>query len=155
MKAIQKNGIITTYKVIPSNWSDENGTVLNFKYANHSDYGLYDVIEPSYISQTQSLGDIYFDEENKVFTYPVIDGDFDQEDIDNLKYSRITEIKLKSRDLLQPTDWYVIRQAERSIDIPDQIASYRLGVLNKSEEFESDINGLSSYLDVATYDYSF
>jgi hypothetical protein len=155
MKAIEKNGIITIYKVIPNIWSDEKGTVLNFKNANHSDYGLYDVIEPFYVPKAQLLGDIYFDEENEVFTYPVIDGDFDQEDIDNLKDSKITEIKLKSRDLLQPTDWYVIRKAERGIDIPDQIASYRLNVLNKLEEFELQIKNLNSYLEVAIYDYKF
>jgi hypothetical protein len=155
MKAIKKGGIITIYKVIPNIWKGENGTVLNFKNANHSDYGLYDVIEPSYVPKAQSLGDIYFDEENQVFTYPVIDENFSIEDIDELKNSKISEIKLKARDLLQPTDWYVIRKAERNIDIPEQILSYRLSVLNKLEEFELQIKNLNSYLEVAEYDYKF
>ena len=154
MRAIEENGIITIYEKTPSHLFKKNATYSSYKDALIS-VGLYRVIEPSYLSKMQSLGDIYFDKENKVFTYPVIDIDFSTEDIDKLKDSKISKIKLEARDLLQPTDWYVIRQAERSVDIPDQIASYRLGVLNKSEEFESDINGLSSYLDVATYNYSF
>lgn len=155
MKAIEKNKIITIYKVIPNVWSDGKGTVINFKNANHSDYGLYDVIEPSYVPKAQSLGDIYFDEKNQIFTYPVIDENFNIEDIDELKNSKISEIKLKARDLLQPTDWYVTRKTERNIDIPEQIASYRLNVLNKLEEFELQIKNLNSYLDVAKYDYKF
>jgi hypothetical protein len=34
--------------------------------------GFYDVIEPLFNPITQKLGDIYFDEEYEVFTYPVI-----------------------------------------------------------------------------------
>jgi hypothetical protein len=56
---------------------------------------------------------------------------------------------------LKATDWYVIRKAERAIDIPKEIAAERLEVITKSNTFEEEINALETYLDVKKYSYSF
>ena len=77
MKAKDFNGTIRTYRRLPNVWEDDNGVHLNFRKANHASFGFYDVVKPSYDSISQRLGSIEFDSENEVFTYPVIDIDFD------------------------------------------------------------------------------
>ncbi len=173
MKAIEIDGNIKTYRSIPQTWKDANGLHLNFTKAKHSDYGLYDVVTPAYDSQSQTLGSLTFDKKKKVFTYAVIDIDFDATyevlgddmeptgetkpvyDIDALKAEKISDIKSQAGSLLKPTDWYVIRKAERAVDIPVAIAAERLEVITKSTTFEEEINALETYLDVKKYSYSF
>jgi hypothetical protein len=173
MKAIEIDGNIKTYTNIPQTWTDANGLHLNFRKAKHSDYGLYDVVTPAYDSQSQTLGSLTFDKKKKVFTYSVIDINFDATyevvgddlkptgetkpvyDINVLKADKILDIKLQAGSLLKPTDWYVIRKAERAIDIPVAIAAERLEVITKSNTFEEEINALQTYLDVKKYSYSF
>ena len=77
MKAKDFNGHISTYRRLPNVWEDENGVHLNFRKADHKSFGFYDVVKPTYDSISQRLGAIEFDSENEVFTYPVIDIDFD------------------------------------------------------------------------------
>jgi len=173
MKAIEIDGNIKTYRSIPQTWTDANGLHLNFRKAKHSDYGLYDVVTPAYDSQSQTLGSLAFNKKKKVFTYAVIDIDFDATyevlgddmeptgetkpvyDIDALKAEKILDIKSQAGSLLKPTDWYVIRKAERAIDIPEEVAAERLEVITKSTTFEEEINALEAYLDVKKYSYSF
>lgn len=73
MVAIDLNGTIKTYRSIPSYW---NG-IINYNSANNTDMqyadGWRDVVQPSYNTETQKRGVIYFDEANDVFTYEVID----------------------------------------------------------------------------------
>jgi hypothetical protein len=173
MKAIEIDGNIKTYRSIPQTWEDANGLHLNFRKAKHSDYGLYDVVKPAYDSQSQKLGSIEFNEESGVFTYPVIDIDFnatyevigdDMEptgetkpvyDVDALKAEKILDIKSQAGSLLKPTDWYVIRKAERAIDIPEAIAAERLDVITKSDKFEKEVKAIKKYLDLKKYNFSF
>jgi len=173
MKAIEIDGNIKTYRSIPQTWTDANGLHLNFRKAKHSDYGLYDVVKPAYDFQSQKLGSLAFDKKKKIFTYAVIDIDFDATyesmgddmestgeikpiyDIDALKADKISDIKSKAGSLLKPTDWYVIRKAERAIDIPQEVVAERLEVITKSTTFEEEINALETYLDVKKYSYSF
>ena len=114
-----------------------------------------------------------FNKKEKVFTYPVIDIDFDATyevtgedlkptgeikpvyDINALKAEKILSIKSAAGSLLKHTDWYVIRKAERATDIPESIVAERLEVITKSTTFEEEINVLETYLDVRKYNFSF
>src|SRR5690606_1788499 len=49
--------------------------------------GFFDVVQPTYNTETQRLGEIYFDEVNEVFTYPVIDKT--QEELDQEKEAEL------------------------------------------------------------------
>jgi hypothetical protein len=72
MKAIQINNEIKTYSTLPKKWKNH----LNFHKASEElqkEEGFYDVVRPFYNTETQYLGDIYWDETNEVFTYPVED----------------------------------------------------------------------------------
>lgn len=180
MKAKEINGGIKIFRKLPETWEDENGLHLNFRQADASSFGFYDVVKPSHDKDTQTLGAIYFDSKKKVFTYPVSDIDFDAvrdvytevvgEDgestfevsgtepvynLDSLKSSLISQIKTKAGELLKPTDWYVIRLAERAIEIPDSIVLERAEIIAKSEAFEIEVQSLTTYKEALKYKFSY
>lgn len=173
MKAKDFNGQISTWRKLPNVWEDENGVHLNFRKADHKSFGFYDVVTPSYDSISQKLGSIEFDSENEVFTYPVIDIDFDATydvigddmeptgetlpvyDIDKLKSDIKTQIKAKAGELLKPTDWYVIRFTERQVAVPDSIAEEREDIVTKAEGFEAELDALESVESVLRYSFEF
>ena len=69
MKGINLNGTIKTYSSVPKTW----GNILGVNYMSDEDLkglGFYDVVKPS-TSASQQLGDIFFDADAEVFTYPV------------------------------------------------------------------------------------
>jgi ABC-type proline/glycine betaine transport system ATPase subunit len=65
-----------------------------------------------------------------------------------LKSQNIAQAKQTAGSLLQATDWMVIRKAERNVDIPADVVTYRAGVVAECERLEaaiaavSDIDGL-------------
>ena len=69
------------------------------------------------------------------------DGNIDNpKDLDGLKIQFVAQIKDTAGKLLANTDWYVIRKAERSIDIPSEIALKRTQIVAESNRLETDIN---------------
>jgi hypothetical protein len=61
-----------------------------------------------------------------------------------LKTLHIQQTKETANSLLKPTDWYVIRQFERNIDVPVGIVSFRTSVISVSEERETLISSVST-----------
>ena len=57
-----------------------------------------------------------------------------------LKTNFIAQIKDTTNKLLASTDWYVIRKAERNIDIPTDIADKRNAIITESNRLEIEIN---------------
>jgi hypothetical protein len=57
-----------------------------------------------------------------------------------LKSQFVAQIKDTAGKLLASTDWYVIRKAERSIDIPSEVALKRTQIVAESNRLETDIN---------------
>jgi hypothetical protein len=175
MKAIQKNGSIKIYKVLPETWDGASGHIINFRRASDEvlkENGFYDVVKPSYNPMTQTKGGLYFDEANSIVTYDVTDIDFDQDidildeegnlagtekryKVDDIKALKLSEIKSKASWLLQPTDWQVVRKVERSIDIDESIATERADVLAEADRLEAEVNALTSYVEVLEYKIQF
>jgi hypothetical protein len=56
-----------------------------------------------------------------------------------LKSNFIAQVKDTAGKLLNATDWYVIRKAERSIDIPSDIVLKRTQIITESNRLETDI----------------
>ena len=82
MKAIQINNEIKVYSQLPKTWKNH----MNFRQAYvtlQQQEGFYDVVEPEFDSNIEKLGEIYFDETNEVFTYPV--EDIPQSELDERK----------------------------------------------------------------------
>ena len=177
MKARVKNGQVQVYRSLPSQFTNKDGSViLNFRSADEETLkssGFYDVVKPSFDPQTQTKGGLYFDEENEIVTYDVSNIDFNQDvaiigedgeptgetekryKIADIKASKISEIKSKAGKMLEPTDWQVIRKAERDIDIDTDVATERAGILAEADRLEAEVNAKKSYKTALQYNVQF
>jgi hypothetical protein len=61
-------------------------------------------------------------------------------DLDGLKDTFKTQVKDTANKLLANTDWYVIRKAERSVDIPTDIADKRSAIVTEANRLDSEID---------------
>ena len=174
MIAIEKSGTIQTFNRLPNEWNDEKGYHINFrKVSNKEDYGFYDVVTPEYDKVTQQLSPIFWDADNKVFTYTVSNIDFnatypelDEEgeetgktisvyDKDKLKADIIVTVKADANRLLAPTDWYSSRKSELGTAIPDNILADRKKIRDKVDAIETEVNALTTVESILKYTYSF
>ena len=56
-----------------------------------------------------------------------------------LKSQFVAQVKDTAGKLLASTDWYVIRKAERNIEIPSEVALKRTQIVTESNRLETDI----------------
>jgi hypothetical protein len=56
-----------------------------------------------------------------------------------LKSQFVAQVKDTAGKLLNATDWYVIRKAERNVDIPSDIVLKRTQIITESNRLETDI----------------
>jgi len=64
--------------------------------------------------------------------------------IKGLKSNHIAKVKHNTNMTLAPTDWYVIRKAERSVDIPADVATHRAAVIAWAESTEAAITAATT-----------
>ena len=91
MKAITINGQIKVYSQLPKTWKNH----LNFRQASvelQQQEGFFDVVVPEFNSEVQYLGEIYFDQTNQVFTYPVANRVFDLEELRNERLEHFSHV---------------------------------------------------------------
>ena len=174
MIAIEKSGTIQTFNRLPNEWNDEKGYHINFrKVSNKEDYGFYDVVTPEYDKVTQQLSPIFWDADNKVFTYTVNNIDFDATytvldeegneteetkpvyDKDKLKADIIVTVKADANRLLAPTDWYSSRKSELGTAIPDSVLADRKKIRDKVDAIEAEVAALTTVESILKYTYSF
>ena len=174
MVAIERSGTIQTFNRLPNEWNDEKGYHINFrKVTNKEDYGFYDVVTPEYDKVTQQLSPIFWDADNKVFTYTVSNIDFDATypvldeegketgetkpvyDKDKLKADIIVSVKADANRLLLPTDWYSSRKSELGTAIPDNILADRKKIRDKVDAIEIEVAALTTVESILKYTYSF
>jgi len=165
MVGIEIDGVVKIFKSVPKTWTDENGLHLNIK--DGSAFGFKSVIKPNIDSDTQSLGNLYLDADNDVYTREIIEKDFDATyededgnvlpsyDLDGKKAELIKGLKATSGSLLSSTDWQVVRLAERGIAIDAEVASKRQSILDKCDSKEIEVNALDSFLGALKYNTSF
>ena len=60
-------------------------------------------------------------------------------DLDGLKTLCISQFKDTAGQLLAQTDWMIVRKMERSIDVPDETATYRASVVSECARLETAI----------------
>ena len=58
-----------------------------------------------------------------------------------LKYTMNAQVKSQANSALAPTDWMVIRKAERDVAIPDVTVTYRAAVITECARLETAIAG--------------
>ena len=87
--------------------------------------------------------------------YPVMVDSAERLVTKGLKSVFITNIKHNAGSILAHTDWMVIRKAERNVDIPSSVATYRASIVAKSEELETAITAVTSVEQLIAIDLSF
>jgi hypothetical protein len=151
MKAIEINGKIKTYNRLPKTWDSNGTTINNFNKLSDKeaqDFGFFDVVMPTYDSVTQQISNLHFDKDK--FVYDVTDKVFSQT-LDEAKDTKKSEVKKKAGDLLKVTDWYVIRNADISAGIPENIATERADIRDKADASELEIDALETIAEVLKY----
>ena len=156
MKAVNNNGIITTFPDIPKSFKSSTGYHLNARAMTADELrnaGLFDVIIPEeYDSRIHDLDEIYFDSVASVFRKDLINKTW-SETLAELKTKQIDNFKGQINNKLAATDWYVTRKVERSIDIPQDIQDTRAGLLTQLDTVETEINALTTKKAVVSYDF--
>jgi hypothetical protein len=61
-----------------------------------------------------------------------------------LKSNHIAQVKQNTNLTLAQTDWYVIRKAERNVDIPAGVATYRAAVIAWATATEASITAVTT-----------
>jgi len=61
-----------------------------------------------------------------------------------LKSNHIAQVKHNTNMTLAQTDWYVIRKAERNVEIPAEVATYRASVIAWATATEASITAVTT-----------
>ena len=156
MKAINKNGKIIIYQGVPQSFTSSQGVHLNAPNMTEEalkDAGLFDlIIDENYDERIHNLGEIYWDTQNTVFRKDAEDKTW-SETLNELKAKRINHFKSLVNDKLQQTDWYIIRNADNSDPVPEEIKTARADLRLQSATVEDEINALTTKKEVILYDF--
>ena len=156
MKAVNNNGIITTYPDVPQQFKSSTGLHLNARGMTADELrnaGLFDVIiDEDYDSRIHTLGEIYFDSASSVFRKDTEDITW-SETLAELKERAINNFKAQIGNKLAATDWYIIREADNGADVPADVVDARVALRELSDTVESEINALTTKKKVITYDF--
>ena len=152
MKAIDINGNIKVYNQLPSSWQGVMGNFSKLSDEEIKAYGFYDVIIPEFNVKTQELSNLFFDNDLNIFTY-IVNNKTWKETLEELKEQAIKNLSIQIKQKLSETDWYVTRQVERNIDIPQNVQDAREILFNSHSHLEEEINNLTKKSDVVTYEF--
>ena len=97
----------------------------------------------------QNLGDIKWDSDSSVFTYPIVDKAWSKT-VRELKAEKIEELKNIYNRKLVETDWYIIR-AQEGTDAPQSIIDSRSGLRTECATKEGEISALTTKASIASY----
>lgn len=156
MKAVNNAGIITFYNSVPNSFRSSTGLHLNVKGWSDQemkDNGLFDVIiDEDYDERIHNLGEIYWDTEATVFRKDKSNKTWDKS-LSDLKEQAISNFKSRIGSELAKTDWYIIREMDNGVDVPEDIVDARVALRELSDTVESEINALTTKAKVITYDF--
>jgi hypothetical protein len=150
MVAVQHEGVIKRFTTVPKSWGNVMGGFNYLSETELQEYGFYNVVTPEYNSATQYLGDLEWDANNSVFTYPVIDRTWTQT-LAEMKASKIENLKSLYNRKLSDTDWYIIRSQE-GISAPQSVLDAREALRTDCATKEAEINALTTKANVAQYE---
>lgn len=144
---------------VGKSWTDDNGYKHPYNWAtawsaeDKTQWGVtwQDDVDTSYDNRfywardvERSLTDINeVDEDDN----PILDQDGNQVVTKGLKTIWIERTKSTANGLLTASDWYVVRNAEKSVAIPSEISTYRDAVRTASGTIETAINACTTLDD--------
>ena len=77
--------------------------------------------------------------------------------LETLKAQFTAQVKDTTNKMLAPTDWMIIRKAERNVDVPENIAEYRQAIVDACTSNEtaienaSDVEALQSVVNALSW----
>ena len=149
MKAIQdSDGKIKVFNSTPKNWGAVICGFNTFSDEKLQTYGFYDVVKPT-IKSSQEYGEIKWDSENKVFTYPIKNKTYSLS-IAELKTQKIENLKSIYGRELGKTDWIIVR-AQEGTAAPQETLDARAALRSECASKEAEINALSTKSSIVDY----
>lgn len=148
-----ENGKIIVYSEFPEVLTDGVlGTTIG-GYDKLSDDihfldGFREVVIPDYNTTLQYLSEIYFDNNNDIFTYDVINRNFN---LEKEKVKKIEELKEKAKIKFSETDWYYIRNFRIGKGVPVEIEEMNFKIYNEINRMEEEIMSLENIEDIVNY----
>jgi hypothetical protein len=136
-----------TQKLSPIKW-DSKKKVFTYTVSSNDVEGTYEHSEPILDKDGKAVLDADGKETFNVTTKPI-------HDKDKLKAGFIESINGEAGRKLKPTDWYVIRKAERDVTIPSNIVGDRLELLSRADELIAEVNALTTAEALLKYTYEF
>ena len=106
-------------------WGPNNPKLLNDREESDQDGN------PLYVKVYDPITEVMVDSSKRLVTK-------------GLKSQWTAQVKESANKLLAPTDWYVIRKAERSVDIPAEVALKRTQIVAEADRLEVDINAATT-----------
>lgn len=150
MKAIQlEDGTIKRFNTIPKSFGKVIGGFNTLSNSELEAFGFYNVVIPAINSNIQELGNIEWDANNSIFTYPINNKTF-SENLSELKTEKIENLKSLFKVELEKTDWVIIR-AQEGTAAPQSILDARATLRSECATHESSINGKTTKAQVADY----
>ena len=150
MKGLQlDNGTIKTFNSVPKSFGNIIGGFNTLNDTELEAYGFYNIVSPS-ITESQKLGDIEWDADNSVFTFPIQNKTFAQS-LAELKAQKIANLKHSYGYKLAKTDWIIIRDQELGNTTDSSILSSRATLRSDCAAHESSINSKTTKAQVADY----
>ena len=124
------------YEIVEGEQKDQR-----FYWVTPDSYQVGDgVVTRTYVNTAKALEDVT--ETPEGYTEPVTTR--------GLKYNYLQRIKTNANTQLAPTDWMVIRKAERDVAIPTDVTTYRAGVITEYNRLKTAIEGTNSVEDLIT-----
>ena len=72
--------------------------------------------------------------------------------LEDLKTSKIIELKTNANVKLAETDWFLLRKAEKNIEVPGDVTISRDGIRSLVDSKETEINALTDKEAIITFD---
>jgi hypothetical protein len=95
----------------------------------------------------------YWVTDNNNGTFSTIDKQLNDDTANNstgLKTQWINQFKSTTNSILSSTDWMVIRKAERNIDIPESVSTYRAAIITEMNRLETAISSANTIAQLIT-----
>ncbi|HNX11618.1 MAG TPA: hypothetical protein PKH68_01390 [Paludibacteraceae bacterium] len=157
MKHLIKNGQIIQ-SGLPGTFTRENGEGFWGGYEERTDIhfidGWRDEIIPEYNPILEKLSEPFYDTDNDVVTYEVIERN-DLPPLETAKADKIKAIKLYARDLLFATDFYIVRRAETGKSVPQEILNARQAIRVWNDAQEKAVLALTTFEEVASFEIKY
>ena len=128
-------GGVTHPRTMFTLWTDAERKAIGIipvTKAGHLDSEYYTEQDPSYA----------IDEDGNAVTETIAKNT--DNTLADVKTQQLIKIKIRCKNLLMSTDWYVTRKYERSVAIPDKIIAFRAAVLTVYGASKSAINGAAN-----------